>query len=420
MLEIGSTGLEQTAGVIEGENRIPELRAERAIKTYEKMRNDDPTIGGVLFAVKQIVKQATWTVEPGSEDAGDEEAREFVETCMGDMSHTWDELVGEALSVIPFGFSVHELVYKLRGGPVDDPERRSRFDDGRVGWRKIPIRAQTSVERWLFEEDGGLAGVVQNLPNGVGTAEIPIHKLLLFRVDPERGNPQGRSLLRSAYRPWYFKRRIENLEGIGIERDLAGLPVMWVPPDILEAGADSKTKQAAEHYRKLIRNVRRDEQEGLLLPLVYDSDGNKAYDIELLSTGGRRQFDTTAIIKRYDQRILGCMMAQVLQVGQDKVGSFALAESLSHLFLLGVKAIMGSITTVVNRIAIPRLLALNPTLRVAEHPRIVHSEIEATDLKALGEFLKAMAMVGLDISADEAVENYLRRVSGLPERSTLQ
>ena len=44
----------------------------------------------------------------------------------------------------------------------------------------------------------------------------------------------------------------------------------------------------------MVKNIRRNEYEGLVLPAGYEA--------ELLSTGGTRQFDTNAIINRYDAR----------------------------------------------------------------------------------------------------------------------
>jgi hypothetical protein len=58
---------------------------------------------------------------------------------------------------------------------------------------------------------------------------IPIEKMLLFRTTVQRNNPEGRSMLRTAYRPWRNKKRIEEIEGVGIERDLAGLPMARIP-----------------------------------------------------------------------------------------------------------------------------------------------------------------------------------------------
>jgi len=46
---------------------------------------------------------------------------------------------------------------------------------------------------------------------------------------------------------------------------------------------------------RLVRGVRRDEREGVLLP--------PGWTFTLLSTGGRRQFDTNAIVERYDKKV---------------------------------------------------------------------------------------------------------------------
>jgi hypothetical protein len=52
---------------------------------------------------------------------------------------------------------------------------------------------------------------------------------MLFRTKSRKGSPEGKSILRNAYRSWYFKRRIQEIEGIGIERDLAGFPTLTAP-----------------------------------------------------------------------------------------------------------------------------------------------------------------------------------------------
>jgi hypothetical protein len=157
------------------------------------------------------------------------------------------------------------------------------------------------------------------------TRTIPIEKALLFRTESNRGNPEGYSLLRNAYRPWRMKTRIENIEGIGVERDLAGLPVAWVPPDYMDDNAPEAKKAVFEAMKTLATGIKRDEEEGVVMPTLYDEHGNKLFDLTLLSTGGQRQFDTNAIIGRYDQRILMSVMADFLMLGAEKVGSFALS-----------------------------------------------------------------------------------------------
>lgn len=132
--------------------------------------------------------------------------------------------------------------------------------------------------------------------------------------------------MRNAYRPWYFKRRIQEIEAIGIERDLAGLPVFHAPDgtDIWDDTDPDMVKINAA-LTKMVKSVRRDEYEGLVLP--------HGFEFELVSTGGARQFDTNAIINRYDTKIAMTVLADFLMLGHNKVGSFALSSDKTELFL---------------------------------------------------------------------------------------
>ena len=57
-----------------------------------------------------------------------------------------------------------------------------------------------------------LIGMTQQPPPDYGLLTIPISKAMLFRTESAKDNPEGRSILRNAYRSWYFKRRIQEIE----------------------------------------------------------------------------------------------------------------------------------------------------------------------------------------------------------------
>ena len=71
---------------------------------------------------------------------------------------------------------------------------------------------------------------MQLAPPSYKQVVIPMEKCLLFRTQTHKNNPEGRSILRNAYRSWYFKKRIEEIEGVGIERDLAGNSISLCRP----------------------------------------------------------------------------------------------------------------------------------------------------------------------------------------------
>ena len=402
--ELGTTGLKRY-GVRSGvyEEFIRDLGGERAIKIYREMRDNDPIVGAVLFAIEMLLRNVTWRVEGEGE-----ETVAFVESCLYDMSHSWEDLIAEILSMLPYGFSWHEVVYKRRLGDNKDPSKRSRYTDGRIGWRKLPIRSQDSLTEWVFDDEGGIQAFVQVAPPKYNTIEIPIERSLLFRLGIHKGNPQGRSILRNAYRPWYIKKTLEEIEAIGAERDLAGLPVIWY-------GVEAEGMKS--DLEKILRNVRRDEQDGLLLPLIYDDSGNKVIQFELLSAPGKRQLDVGAMIDRYDRRIAMTVMAQfiMLSQGEGGTGSYALASSATSLFATALGAVLKGIAGVFNQHGIPRLLAVNG-IKSEGGVELVPGDIETPDLKELGAFITACAGAGMPLFPDEGLENYIRGVANWPDR----
>ena len=215
---LGRSGLNRQGGHVY-EEQLAKLSGSRAVKVYQEMRDNDSIIGAFLFMIKMLIRKVKWTVKPASEDKADTEAAKFVEECLKDMSHTQEDLMAEILSMLVFGWSFFEIVYKRRSGPGKDPTKRSRYMDGKIGWRKIEIRSQDTLDRWEFGDDGGVMGMWQSAPPSYERVFIPIEKALLFRTESAKNNPEGRSLLRNAFRDWYYKKRIQELEAIGIERE---------------------------------------------------------------------------------------------------------------------------------------------------------------------------------------------------------
>lgn len=413
MQELGATGLKRFSGYVY-EEFLPDLAGPRGVQIYKEMSSNDATIGAVLFAIQMLCRRVDWRTDPASTQPQDEEAADFVQSCMEDMSHTWLDMVAEIMSMLVFGHDVQELVYKRRIGNEEDPNMQSKFADGKIGWRKIATRSQDTLVRWIFDENGGIQGVEQMAPPHYRLVTIPIEKMLLFRTSQAKNNPEGRSMLRNAYRAWYLKKNIENIEGIGIERDLAGLPVALVPPEILSTNATMAEKNILQSIKTIVTNIRRDEQEGIIFPKSYDSNGKDMYELKLLSTAGQRQFDTDKTIQRYDQRIAMTAMADFLLLGHNQVGSFALASSKTNLFSVAIGGFLDIICDVFNRHAIPRLFKFN-NFKVKEFPKIVHGDMESVDLDELGKYVQALAGAGMPLFPNEELQKYLMKVAKMPE-----
>lgn len=415
-MEIGSSGLIQSGGVIQ-DDFLRQLRGRQAYANYREMADNDPVIGAMLHSIEMMIRSVDWSVEPvdNANEAAVREA-EFISECITDMSASWVDTLASIMSFLVFGFSYHEIVYKRRQGFTNDARTRSRYNDGRIAWRKLPARNQETIQRWDLDPTGGIQGAWQMDPYAPRKGEVylPIEKCLLFRTTSKLNNPQGRSVLRNAFVPWYYKRRIQEVEAIGIERDLAGLPVALVPPQLLSNGATADERAALDAIKQIVRNIKRDEQEGVVFPMAYDPDTKQpAYELKLLSSGGSRQFDTDSIIARYDQRIAMTVLADFLLLGHEKVGTQALSVSKIELFTRSLNAYLSEIAEVFNQYAIPRLLRLNG---VSEEfsPTLTFTTPKTIDLGQLGQFIGALAQAGAPLFPDETLENYLRGIAGLP------
>lgn len=411
--EIGSTGLKRQGGVIY-EEFLHELRGANWDRAIIEMSNQDPVIGAILFTIEMLISQVKWRIEPASADTEDVAVAEFINGAMfDDMSQSWSDTLSEIISFLPWGWAFLEVVYKHRNGQSEDPTQRSKFDDGRIGWRKWSIRAQDTRWEWVFDESGGVQALVQQAPPNYRVVTIPIDKGLLFRTTAAKGTPEGKSILRTAYRPWYFKKNIENIEAIGAERDLAGLPMATVPPEIMAADASAEQKAIFTAVKKIVVNIRRDEQEGVVFPAAYDEDGNLMYDLKLLSSGGSRQFDTGKIVERYSAQIAMSVLATFIVTGVQQHGSFALHSSQTNLFTVAIGAYLDKIGDVINAHAIPKLLKLNG-IDLARLPKLGHGDIETIDLTELGNYIQKLSFAGMPLFPDPELEKFLRQQAGLP------
>lgn len=386
--EIGVTGLKHSWGHIT-EEFLPALQGDKANKTYREMGDNDPIAGAVLYAFENMVRQVTWTVT-GTR-------AKFVEDNMRGMAHSWEDFIAEALSKLQYGWSYHEIVYEER--------------DGRIMWRKLPIRGQDTLFRWEIDEHGGCQGMWQTSPS-FQTVFIPIDKALHFRTSAKRNNPQGRSVLRTAYRPWWFKKRIEEIEAIGVERDLAGIPIIEVPAELLSSTATAEAVAAVAEFKNIVENIRNDEQAGLVVPQAYDERGNPLYKYGLLSSNGRRQFVTGDIISRYSQQIAMASMADVILLGHEKVGSFALSSDKSKLLTIGLQAQVDEIAAVLNKHALPRLFELNGIDQ--QNTRIVAGEINQVDVAALADVVFKLSQAGMRFFPSESLEEHVRAQLDIP------
>jgi hypothetical protein len=406
---ISRPGIGRTGTYLDDEI-LRQLRGKRKYQAFREMRDNEAVVGATLLGIENSIRRAQWRFKPANHTSRAAKIAEFFDTCLIDMDMAWEDVLTTILTFLPYGFAPCEIVLKRRDGVGG--RTQSKFSDGRVGWKNWFLVDQGTVDEWVWNSVGDVVAVIQRPPPDYRPLEIPMSKVLLFRTTVSRGSPEGYSILRNAYPAYYRKKKIEEIEAIGIERDLAGLPVVYVPASMLSSNATSDEVATRNAMQEIARDVRRNEQEGIVFPLEYDDDGNMVYKIELLSTGGRRQFQTTAIVERYDARIAMAMLSDFILLGHTGVGSFALAKIKTDMFVSSLKAWISSITSVVNEKAIPQLMQING-FPMELSPTLTASEVDKVDLADMAEYIQRLVASRV-LTPGTELEDYTRRIAGLP------
>jgi hypothetical protein len=422
--DLGSYGLRQFGGWVR-EEFLRALLGREAQRVYREMGDNDPTIGAMLFSITQAMRKVDWRDEAADDTPAAQEAADFAHSLRMDMSAPWEEHVVEALSMLQFGFAPCEIVWKKRlgrkGNAYHQDDASSAYDDGRIGIRRLPIRGQETILRWFFSPDGQIMGLTQQPWIGA-LIDIPIEKLLLFRPLVHKNNPEGRSILRTAYRPWYFKKRIEELEAILFER-LGGLPLVRVPNALLEAAKaqDSTAVAALEAYKKLAMNVRADDSMGIVMPSDVWKDANgsptahKMYDFELKTPDSSAlRVDSDKVIHRYEMDILKTVLADFIDLGHQARGTQNLAISKVDMFYTAIEGWLKAMSSVHNRYLLPRAWALNG-FNYDTMPQYTPDLPMRVDLDVLGKFILSMSQSGMALFPDRDLENYIRGAAGMPD-----
>ncbi len=416
--EMGNLGLSVFGGVTDSELRS-ELNFPHSIKTYKTM-SAHSAINSALTLFDNIVGKAKWNMVP-PKDASEEEKRQckIVEEMMHDMEGTWPEFIRDVLSMNMFGFSVHEKVYRKRY-----TSNGSKYNDGVIGWKKLPIRAQETIEKFIFSPDGNdILGVKQNLSgisdqynrfSGRESKEVvlPRSKIMLFRSGKHRGDPFGKSPLRDAYLAWRFLTALEDLEATSVSKDVSGIPVLSIPPQYLSEDASPSQKAIKTYYENALRNLQMNQQTAFLLPLAYDEVSKQPlFKLELLSMDGKKAFDLNKIKDYYKNLIVTSLFSETTSMGQTQVGSFALGSLKNSMTGLAAHAMIKVIAEVLNRELIEQTYALN-NWNVARAGTLDFDGIEDVDLEQLSKSYQRYSSTGL-LELDREVLNAVRESVGI-------
>jgi|TARA_R110000765_G_scaffold90764_2_gene172547 hypothetical protein len=416
---LGVAGDNTHNGQIRADEFLRELRGSKAIKKYREMRDNDATIGAVMYSVEQILRDVELTVKPVDDTPAAKVEADFVTSVLDDMDHTLDDHVSEALSYLSYGFGWFEVIYKRRVGPTERSDKKhSKYTDGRLGVKKIAARAPWTINKFdVDQKTGEVLGIEQSVGLMNGRNYIPVNKSIYYRTTTLNGDPSGRSILRNAYTSYEYLNNLQSIEAIAVERELAGIPVARIPAEYLSNDASAAQTGFVRELQQILRDVKFNEQGYIVLPsdTYPDKDGapstTRLVDIELMASNGKRNIEIGPMITRYQHDIARSVLSEFLLLGTSG-GSYALSKSKTDLFLRALESYIQAIVDVLNKQLVERLWELNG-LNYDLMPTIESGDVAPHDLKEVSSFLRNLNGADIDVSAHPEVVNDLMSIAEL-------
>ena len=361
-----------------------ELVGIRGLQKYDQMRRSDGTVRGSLRLIKTPVQTARWMIksgDPGNPTA-DKVAR-FVEwNLRHGMSISFNQVIREALSMLDYGFYAFEKVWEpaiWEGQPV-------------LKWQKLAPRHPMDVQEWDVDSEGGAQGFWQYPYDSSGSSRgpyIPIGKMLVFTYDREAGNMEGISLLRSAYKHWYYKEQLYKIDAIQKERHGIGIPIITLP-----AGFKESDRKLAD---ELGANLRTNERAHVVLP--------PNWEIIFAKLEGQ-PVNAIESINHHDLQIQKNILAPFMNEPVD--------EEKQTTFYKGTRDIADIIADTINKYGIPQLVDRNFSRFGGVYPEIHARRIgEWQDLRTLSFAMRNFVGANL-ITPDERLEETLREEMDMP------
>jgi len=363
------------------DERVGELRDQLGIRKYYDMKRADGTVRGALRLVKTPVMAARWFIEPASDSIIDKNIAKFVEdNLFNGLNMPFERVLEDALLMCEYGYMPLEKV----------------FDEinGKIVLTKLAPRHPLDIQEWMFDVQGGPNGIIMagTQMNGFDEVFIPIEKMVVFTLEQEAGDIRGISLLRSAYKHYFYKDTLYKIDAIQKERHGIGVPIIKLP-----MGYTAADKALAED---LGRNLRTNERAHITIPANWE--------VGFAELNGN-PVDCLPSIKHHNDQIMGNILAPFYNDPSAK-------EDSMTMFYKATRYIASTIAGTFNRYVIKQLVDFNfsrgkyPILRAR---RIGENEDLRTWSFAFRNLVGTNAII-----PDDPLEAFLRQELDLPPADT--
>jgi hypothetical protein len=417
MRTIGSGGTAVYGGFVSDGEKSQDLAGRSKYISFSTMlANTTIVAAGTRFFLNLIAKPS-WRAEPADDSPMARELAEFVEDTFEDMTTPWHRVIRRASMYKFYGYSLAEWTAKRRA-------------DGRIGFADIEPRPQSTIEQWDIDENGEVIGMIQRPPQTFEQIYLPRSKMIYIVDDSLSDSPEGLGLFRHLVTASLRRQRYEQLEGVGFETDLRGIPIGRVPfADIQQAitdgDLDSGKKAALEKpINDFIENHIKGPKLGIVLDSVtyqsQDESGSpsnvRKWDVELLKGGNTSQAEMNVSLTRLDHEMARVLGVEHLLLGQAR-GTQALSKDKSDNFALIVESALKEVRESFEADYLGPLWKLNgfdPELM----PELKTDSIQYRDIVQVVDALEGLARAGAPLLPNDEAVNVVRNQAGLPPAET--
>lgn len=376
------------------EEYLQELKGKEGVKIYDKMRRSSDQINMLLTLSKTPIINATWNIDYSQETEEERKIKAFIENALFEQID-FTQFIEEALTMLEFGHSVFEGVYK----PVIHD---AKFPNT-ITLKKLSFISQKTIEEWRIERSGELQAIRQVVDGDLNIDTwISANKLITFNVGREGANYEGRSLLRPIYGNWKRKQAYLKIEAIGTERSSMGTPL-----GILQKGASTAQESA---LRKILSSFTSHQRSSVVVP---NGTEVKNFDITFKAAEVRATIDSER--RGMSQSFLAGFMELG---GASGSGSFALSTNLMQIFLGSLQLYADKITQQLNDRVIKNLVNINFG-KQEKYPKIKASNISDRVGKEFVDNLAALTGSGY-IQATDELKEFIRKKLNLPESALIE
>lgn len=377
---------------------VPALgNRSQAVKVFDEMSSSDSAVDVSLRAAKMPVMGAMYFVEPFDESPEAMDIAEFVEfNLLTGTSAPFLLILEDILRMYEYGFSIIENVFELREWA---PKRSNANRRVYTMLKKLAPRPTPTIGEIMYDDNGGPLGVKQLAVKADGKpveVEIPIDKLMVFSFNKKGGNLEGKSLLRTSYKHWYYKENLYKIDGIQKERHGMGFPTLTLPVGYKDSDV--------VFGNELVQNIRTNERGGAVLP--------PGYLLSFLDLPGQ-PVDVMRSIEHHNGMIMLNTMTQFLMLGlEGSGGGRATSGSHQDMFTKSNRYVANLICDTINLYCVPQLVRYN--FKSDKFPKLQVRNIgESKELQQWASGVANLTSQGL-ITPDIETEQWVRKIIDAP------